>query len=747
MSGELTRALKLPSIRGLSARRVRRPRLLRIMVLALAGCTVLLLLGLLVILPTGVTRDPREQGPLVLGTVAALGGSIAIWLLNKRVSVDLASPLLLVLIVAVALFTNGPGQAIDGRWLLVFSVPIVAGIVLLRPRVSLLVACVSGLAILVARWLTGVPLLNIPAMLGFFVLAVLAWPSSRTLEGALDNLGEAHNALRESEERYRTLVETSPDAIVLVGVDGKVIFCNQQFASMHGIDSVEEAIGRPSAELVAPEDRELSGSQMEKALDGEHIAATIITMLRPDGSRFPAEVSSSALFDAQGRPEAVMMITRDVARRQHVEEQLQRHLEKMALLGQVTAVTSAATDWTEALRELCKELGTFLKVPQAGFALLNPERSIATVVVDYSDAETSSAEGSHIKVAGNPSMKFILEQKLPLAISDAQTDPLLAGVHELMHSRNIRSILLVPVVVEGQVIGTLGFDSLEPREFSQDEVDLVQHAASQAGQLLMRRRAEEALKEYSDRLEEMVAMRSQELHTAQERLLRHEKMALLGQLAGGLGHELRNPLGAMRNAVYLLNLILKDPEPKVKEALEILDVEVCASDKIIGSLVEFTRTQAPTWRPVEVNSVVAHALSRAAVPQEVELVTDLSESLPTILADPQQLSQAFHNIILNGAQAMPDGGRLVVRTEAATDGYISASFSDSGGGITAENLERIFEPLFTTKARGIGLGLALVKTLVEGHGGTVEVRSEVHKGSTFTVRLPVNGRRGGRPAD
>ena len=154
-----------------------------------------------------------------------------------------------------------------------------------------------------------------------------------------------------------------------------------------------------------------------------------------------------------------------------------------------------------------------------------------------------------------------------------------------------------------------------------------------------------------------------------------------------------------------------------------------------------------TWLPVEVNSVVADALSRAAVPPEVELVTCLSESLPMILADPQQLSQAFLNIIMNGIDAMPDGGQLAIRTEASTDGCINVSFSDSGDGIPTENLERIFEPLFTTKSRGIGLGLPLVKTLVEGQGGTVEVRSEVHKGSTFTIRLQVNARGGRQPED
>jgi signal transduction histidine kinase len=145
------------------------------------------------------------------------------------------------------------------------------------------------------------------------------------------------------------------------------------------------------------------------------------------------------------------------------------------------------------------------------------------------------------------------------------------------------------------------------------------------------------------------------------------------------------------------------------------------------------------------------------VPEKVEVVTQLEE-LPAILADPDQLGQVFANIILNGFQAMPEGGQLVVKTSEVSgkpsrSGWVAVSFADTGVGIPEENLGKLFEPLFTTKAKGIGLGLAVTRTLVEGHGGTIEVQSpstlrrgsgqaglrtgEVGKGSTFTVRLPI----------
>jgi PAS domain S-box-containing protein len=251
-----------------------------------------------------------------------------------------------------------------------------------------------------------------------------------------------------------------------------------------------------------------------------------------------------------------------------------------------------------------------------------------------------------------------------------------------------------------------------------------------------RKAAEEALKEYSERLEEMVEERTKELRDAQEQLIRQEKLAVLGQLAGGVGHELRNPLGAISNAAYFLNMVLEEPDPEVKETLEILQKEVKTSEKIISSLLDFARAKAPTRRKVDINEVVQESLSRVAVPEDVEVVRQLDEALPIILADPDHLDQVFGNIILNAVQAMSEGGRLLVKTEVSSPEWVAVSFTDTGMGISEENLGKLFEPLFTTKAKGIGLGLAVTKTLVEGHGGTIEVESQVGKGTTFRVRLP-----------
>lgn len=225
----------------------------------------------------------------------------------------------------------------------------------------------------------------------------------------------------------------------------------------------------------------------------------------------------------------------------------------------------------------------------------------------------------------------------------------------------------------------------------------------------------------------------------QEQLIRQEKLAVLGQLAGDVGHELRNPLGAIKNAAYFLKMALEKPEPEVKETLKILEKEVATSERIISSLLGFARPKPPTRRKVDINEIVQEALSRIRTPEHVEVVRKLDEALPAILADPNQLDQIFGNLILNAIQAMPEAGYLVIKSEVRNPGWVAISFADTGVGVPEDNLKRIFEPLFTTKAKGIGLGLALTITLVKQHGGAIEVESEAGKGSTFTVRLPIRG--------
>ncbi len=242
------------------------------------------------------------------------------------------------------------------------------------------------------------------------------------------------------------------------------------------------------------------------------------------------------------------------------------------------------------------------------------------------------------------------------------------------------------------------------------------------------------------RTEEALVKVHEELRDTHEKLVRKEKMAVLGQLASGVGHELRNPLGAIKNGIYYLKMVLDHMDPTVKETLDILDRETNTSEKIISNILQFARTKSPLQRQVFVNDIIQDTLSRIDIPDNIEVVSRMENTLPSIMADPDQLFEVFENIIRNGIQAMTDGGQMKIHSEMKEPDCVAISFTDTGPGIPDKILEKLFEPLFTTKAKGIGLGLAITKTLVERHCGRIDVESSEGKGSTFNVILPIHGK-------
>ena len=247
--------------------------------------------------------------------------------------------------------------------------------------------------------------------------------------------------------------------------------------------------------------------------------------------------------------------------------------------------------------------------------------------------------------------------------------------------------------------------------------------------------AEEALKQYSENLEEMVEERTRELHESQAQLIRQEKLAALGQLGGGVAHELRNPLGVISNAVYFLKSSLADTDDVTVEYLDMMSSEIGGAIQIIENLLSLTRKEEPKTEKILVAELIADGFVRQVPPEGVKASTKIADETLTALVDPSQIGQVLENLMSNAYQAMPEGGELTVRAWEE-DSDVLISVTDTGCGIPEENLHDIFEPLFTTKPRGIGLGLAISRDLADANKGSVEVESVVDQGTTFTLTLP-----------
>jgi signal transduction histidine kinase len=230
--------------------------------------------------------------------------------------------------------------------------------------------------------------------------------------------------------------------------------------------------------------------------------------------------------------------------------------------------------------------------------------------------------------------------------------------------------------------------------------------------------------------------RQRALEEQQEQLLRSDRLATVGELAAGLAHELRNPLAGIAGALHVLGGQLAADDER-RALLADLHAQIARMNKTLTDLLQHARPAKPQRIAVEINALLEQSL-RFLPRGEVEIVKRLGGSLPCVHVDPSLLHQAFLNILVNARQAMPRGGRLTVETRLnPTDGrWVEIRVSDTGTGIPAEHLPRIFQPFFTTKAQGTGLGLAIAARVIEEHGGRIMVESAVGQGTMFGITLP-----------
>jgi PAS domain S-box-containing protein len=340
------------------------------------------------------------------------------------------------------------------------------------------------------------------------------------------------------------------------------------------------------------------------------------------------------------------------------------------------------------------------------------------------------------------------------AVHGADEPPLLCPHTELLADGLTHS-----AEIYAEHLGGYYIVSVSPLLTSQGEVYGAVHYARD---ITERKQAEESVRRMNEELEQKIRERTKQLLDAQEELVRKEKLSILGQLSGSVGHELRNPLGVMSNAIYFLKMVHTDADETTKEYLDIIHNEINNSQRIITDLLDFARTKAPRRMTVMAGELLEESLKKCLLPENIDFQSDIPDTLPSLMVDPLQMGQVFQNIITNGIQAMSNGGairisaRAVQSSEIEDQGleenpeqgtrnyepgrnFIEISVADSGEGILPENMEKLFQPLFTTKARGIGLGLTVCKNLTEANGGKIKVESEAGHGTTFTILLPVEG--------
>jgi PAS domain S-box-containing protein len=541
--------------------------------------------------------------------------------------------------------------------------------------------------------------------------------------GALWDITErkqAEESLKESEERFRLLAENANDVIYILDIKSeRYTYVSPSVKTLLGYIA-DEALSLRPKDILTTQSYEYQFAGLNAALKEPANRRPISNVLeleaiRKGGDKIWVEISARILVDADGQPESVLGVARDITKRRQAEEAL-RKAEKR-------------------FRDFCNDLPAMVCefLPDATLTYVNKaycqyfgmtvEELIGRCFLDFIPKE--SQEG-------------VMKEYLSLA----REQPSKVYVHEVDSAGETRWQEWRDSAVfdeQGKIVKyrSVGIDITEQRQ------------------------AEQELRKIND-----------ELRITREGLVQAEKLATVGQLAAGIAHEINNPLASILLNVQQLSHMIKGQARSVANDKILLDVNVCtkaleraerAADrcrKIVTGMLSFAHPARPELRPVDINKLIEQAveiLDARVEAKNVKITKELAGNLPKINADREQLSQVISNLLINACDSMPSGGRLDLKTRlighdaetsggAAGEDIVEIEFSDTGCGIAQEDLGKIFDPFFTTKetGAGTGLGLSISYGIIKGHGGGIDVRSGKGKGTTFIVNLPVRGWNGSK---
>ena len=330
-------------------------------------------------------------------------------------------------------------------------------------------------------------------------------------------------------------------------------------------------------------------------------------------------------------------------------------------------------------------------------------------------------------------------EKQPFVIPDASKDPRVNPI--LKEKFNLHSLVVIPLLVKERALGAIAADFVEPsKNITKEALESVMVYAQQAGLAIHNAFMYQELKAFSLQMEEKIQKTTAVLRKTEAQLVRSDKLAALGQLAAGVAHEIRNPLTSINILIHSLTENYPAGSSN-REDFKVIAEEINRINEIVDQFLRFAKPAPPLLAKAEVLSIFEETLQllRPQIEKQQILVQKDFQPLPSILMDREQMKQAILNLLLNAVQAMPKGGHLALKGHIPEDNrWVQLSIQDSGMGIPGEDIDKLFNPFFSTKEGGVGLGLSITHRIIDQHDGKIEVESTPGKGTLFTVWLPVS---------
>lgn len=428
---------------------------------------------------------------------------------------------------------------------------------------------------------------------------------------------------------------------------------------------------------------------------------------------------------------------------------------QLAIINEVIKATTQALDADRSFKIIAREVGRMVPYDRMSLSTVNMERGEVEFVYVIPEEREALPKGHRIPLKRSI-ISTVVDSRMPVVTE------IFFGSHDqyedaqALHEAGARSLLIVPLVAQEGIIGSLNLASERANQYGQREIDMILQVADTLAVSIEHSNLYTRVARFAEDLEVKVKQRTAALENAQQKLVQTEKFAATGRLAANIAHEINNPLGIIKNYLYLLSETVEHGgagqggDSDSKENLRIIREEIDRIARIVRRLLDFYKRPDVKPSPTDINREIEEMfyLTRKGFKRkDIQVEKDLAAALPAIMASPDKIRQVILNLLRNAEDAVADNGKIAIKSSlesrlddrtGKTGEYVVITVSDNGCGISPANLRQIFDPFFTTKQEsGTGLGLSITYGIVESLGGWIEVDSEEGAGTTFRVLLPV----------